>query len=135
MDRINMVKQPPDPEAYIQLRREGGMSGKAIEAATIGLKHSLFCVCLYDGDTLVGMGRIIGDGATFFQIVDIVVKPSYQGQGLAKRVMAELMNYLDHHTYTGSYVSLMADTPADQLYKKFGFNYTSPRSVGMAKMY
>ncbi|WP_373454357.1 hypothetical protein [Cereibacter changlensis] len=27
------------------------------------------------------MGRLIGDGGCFFQIVDIAVDPSHQGQG------------------------------------------------------
>ena len=32
----------------------------------------------------------------------------------------------------GAYVSLIADTPADQLYAQFGFVPTAPRSLGMA---
>jgi len=49
--------------------------------------------------------------------------------------MSELINYLDEHAPAHSYVSLIADLPADQLYKKFGFDYTQPRSVGMYKKY
>lgn len=35
------------------------------------------------GNRAVGMGRVIGDGGCFFQIVDIAVDPADQGQGLA----------------------------------------------------
>lgn len=131
-----VIKQkPPMPEAYMALRLECGLSGKSKEAAVIGLPNSQFAVSVYDGSLLIGMGRVIGDGATFMQIVDIAVKPAYQGQGLGRRIMQEVMDYLEEHTYEGSYVSLMADIPADQLYKQFGFDYTYPRSCGMVKRY
>ncbi|WP_430789034.1 GNAT family N-acetyltransferase [Virgibacillus flavescens] len=132
---IAILYETPSARAYIDLRLECGISGKSQKAAEIGLKNSLFTVCLYEGSTLIGMGRIIGDGGAFFQVVDIVVKPNQQGKGLGKLIMREIMNYLDHHTYPGSYVSLIADDPANKLYEQFGFTYTYPNSHGMAKMY
>ncbi|MEW9677254.1 GNAT family N-acetyltransferase [Lentibacillus sp. L22] len=134
-DNFTIIHEPPRPTEYNELRLEGGISGKSQEAATVGLKNSLFAVCIYDEKTLIGMGRVIGDGGTSFQIVDIVVKPNYQGQGLGKRVMKEIMDYLDENTYPGSFVSLIADDPANNLYEQFGFKYTYPRSHGMYRMY
>ncbi|SFB07697.1 Acetyltransferase (GNAT) domain-containing protein [Lentibacillus halodurans] len=67
-------------------------------------------------------------------MIDIVVKSGYQGQGLGKLVMKELMNYLDKNTYSGFYVSLIADA-ANKIYEQFGFKYTYPRSHGMYRMY
>lgn len=125
----------PSVKAFNQLRVEAGLSSKEKTAIEIGLPNTLFAVSIYDGDTLIGMGRVVGDGGVVFHVVDIVVKPSYQEQGLGKRVMQEIMNYLDNHTYKGSYVSLIADIPADKLYEQFGFRYTTPNSVGMARMY
>ncbi|ASK61537.1 GNAT family N-acetyltransferase [Virgibacillus phasianinus] len=134
-DDFNIIYEPPNPGEYNNLRLEGGMSGKSLEVATIGLKNSLFAVCLYQESRLIGMGRVIGDGGAFFQVVDIVVKPSYQGKGLGKVIMKEIMSYLDQHTYPGSYVSLIADDPANKLYEQFGFRYTYPGSHGMCRMY
>jgi ribosomal protein S18 acetylase RimI-like enzyme len=102
-----------------------------VEAATIGLKSSLFGVTVYDGKKAIGMGRIIGAGGCFYQIVDIAVDPHYQGKGLGKTIMKELMQYLEKHAPKSAYVSLIADQPADHLYKQFGFQYTYPKSVGM----
>ncbi|MCH6269106.1 GNAT family N-acetyltransferase [Neobacillus citreus] len=126
---------PPEPTEYNELRVAGGLSRKSLEAATVGLKNTLFSVCIYDQSTLIGLGRVVGDGGTVFHIVDIVVKPSYQGQGLGKVIMKEIINYLDKNTYPGSYVSLIADDPANRLYENFGFQYTYPKSHGMYKMY
>lgn len=125
----------PTPEDYINLRIEAGLSVKSIEAASIGLKNSLFAVTIYHESTLVAMGRLIGDGGAFFQIVDIAVKPDQQGKGLGKLIMKELMSYLEGNTYPGSYVSLIADDPANKLYEQFGFSYTYPYSYGMYRKY
>lgn len=135
MEGFKVSYTPPAPADYINLRLEAGMSGKSMEAAKIGLENSLFALTVFHDSTLVAMGRVIGDGGSFFQIVDIAVKPEYQGKGLGKLVMKELMAYLDKHTYEGSYVSLIADVPADKLYEQFGFSYTYPRSQGMYRKY
>ena len=45
------------------------------------------------------------------------------------------MSFIENHAEKGTYVSLIADYPADQLYKKFGFQSTEPKSGGMFKKY
>ncbi len=134
-DRYIVLHEAPTPMEYKAIRLEGGLSQKSEQSVKIGLKNSLFTVCIYDEHVLIGMGRITGDGGASFQIVDIVVKPSYRRQGLGKRIMLELTNYLNENTYPGSYVSLIADEPADKLYEKFGFEYIIATSHGMVRKY
>ena len=50
---------------------------------------------LYENDILIGMGRVIGDGGTVFQIVDIAVKDIYQGLGHGMTIMHEIMKYIE----------------------------------------
>nr|WP_226996773.1 GNAT family N-acetyltransferase [Tetragenococcus koreensis] len=59
------------------------------------MENSLFSVSLWEQDSLVGFGRIIGDKGTVYQIVDVVVDPAYQGNGLGKKIMNELVSYLE----------------------------------------
>lgn len=113
--------EAPSPEDYCNLRANAGMSSKSIEAAIKGLPHACFNVTLYENDMLIGMGRVIGDGGTVFQIVDIAVKDIYQGLGHGMAIMHEIMKYIESVAEEGTYVSLIADYPADQLYEKFGF--------------
>jgi ribosomal protein S18 acetylase RimI-like enzyme len=77
------------------------------------------------------MGRIVGDGGTSYQVVDVAVRPEHQGRGLGKRIMAVLMEYLSQ-VPEGAHVSMLADGPAKHLYAQFGFAETAPASVGMA---
>ncbi|MBS4175006.1 GNAT family N-acetyltransferase [Bacillus sp. FJAT-49736] len=135
MLNYKIMYEAPTPEEYNVLRINAGLSSKDIDASRTGLQNSVFVVTLLLDENLIGMGRIIGDGGCFYQIVDIAVHPAYQGNGLGKVIMMEITKFLDKHAPAQSYVSLIADSPADNLYKQFGFDYTAPSSVGMYKKY
>ncbi len=122
----------PDAATYQHLRVAAGLSAKSAEAAARGLPNTLFAVQVLHGGAPVGMGRVIGDGGTAFQVVDIAVLPAHQGKGLGKRIMEEIAGWLGTHVPPGGYVSLLADVPADALYAQFGFVPTAPRTVGLA---
>ncbi|MFH6597137.1 GNAT family N-acetyltransferase [Ectopseudomonas khazarica] len=114
------------------MRLASGLSPKTIEAALKGLPNTLFAVQILHDAQPVGMGRIIGDGGCFFQVVDIAVLKEHQGKGLGKRIMGEILQYIEAEVPESGYVSLIADGQAQDLYAQFGFVHTAPRSVGMA---
>jgi GNAT superfamily N-acetyltransferase len=126
------VHGTPSVETYRHLRVASGLSPKSAEAAARGLPNTLFGVQVLHAGTPVGMGRVIGDGGTAFQVVDIAVLPEHQGRGLGRRIMEEIVGWLQANVPDGGYVSLLADVPADALYARFGFLPTAPRTVGMA---
>lgn len=121
----------PSIETYQALRVGAGLSAKSTEAAARGLPNSLFAVQILHEDTPVGMGRVIGDGGTAFQVVDIAVLPAHQGRGLGKAIMREISGFLADAVPQSGYVSLIADGPAQDLYAQFGFVPTAPASIGM----
>ena len=118
-------------EDYRNLRKICGLSEKSQEAAEIGLKNTMYSVALFEENQIIGMGRIIGDGGTFAQVVDICVHPSFQGKGLGKTIMEYLMNFVKNLPKS-CYISLIADGEASFLYEKFGFEEVAPKSKGMA---
>lgn len=122
----------PSIATYQHLRVAAGLSAKTTDAAAKGLPHSLFAVQVLHGDEVVGMGRIIGDGGCFYQVVDIAVLSAHQGKGLGKRIMGEIMQFIATQVPESAYVSLIADGQAQELYAQFGFRHTAPASVGMA---
>jgi ribosomal protein S18 acetylase RimI-like enzyme len=122
----------PPVEAYRRLRVIAGLSPKTAEAAERGLPNSICAVVVERCGAAVGMGRVIGDGGLFFQIIDIAVDPAHQGKGLGKAIMTRLMEQLRARAPAGAYVSLIADGEAHRLYAQFGFAPTAPKSIGMA---
>ncbi|QDZ10654.1 GNAT family N-acetyltransferase [Devosia ginsengisoli] len=126
-----LVSGTPSVEDYRRLRRVAGLSEKSQAAAEAGLPNTWHAVTIrHDGST-IGMGRVIGDGGTAFQIVDIAVEPEHQGQGLGKRIVAALVDHLRAHAPASAYVSLIADGDAQYLYAKYGFAPVMPESIGM----
>lgn len=131
-ETYSLVLATPSVDDYRRLRAESGLSPKTEAAALRGLPNSLFAVQVLHQGRAVGMGRVIGDGGCVFQVVDIAVLPAHQGRGLGKRIMAEVMRYLEAEAPASAYVSLIADGPAKDLYAQYGFVPTAPASIGMA---
>lgn len=132
---ISFSNEAPKVKDYCQLRKNAGMSVKSEAAAKKGLANACFNITIYDDNQLIGMGRVIGDGGTAFQIIDIAVEPAYQGKGYGRNILEEIMSYIESVKEKGTYVSLIADYPADKLYEKFGFQTTEPKSGGMYLLY
>ncbi|WP_417310884.1 GNAT family N-acetyltransferase [Devosia sp.] len=130
-DTYTLDPQTPSVDDYMRLRAEAGMHARSAEGAALGLPNTWFGVTIQHAGRAVGMGRIIGDGGTAFQIVDIAVEPAHQKKGLGKRIMAALMEHLTAEAPPRAYVSLIADGDAQHLYAKYGFAPTAPESVGM----
>jgi ribosomal protein S18 acetylase RimI-like enzyme len=131
-DGYEIHDRPPAVEDYRRLRDVCGLTPRSAAAAKAGLANTVFAVTIRHADQTVGMGRVVGDGALFLQIVDIAVAPEYQGRGLGKMIMAALMKRIEAGVPSEVYVSLMADGDAHHLYAQFGFELVAPRSVGMA---
>ena len=70
MSDYTIVCSPPNLGDFTRLREDTGLCPKAVEAARIGLRNTWFGVHVVYGGETVGMGRIIGDGGCFFQVVD-----------------------------------------------------------------
>ncbi|EPS44922.1 hypothetical protein H072_1076 [Dactylellina haptotyla CBS 200.50] len=136
MSISNYEAKPITPSAddYFRLRQVAGLSSKSREAIAVGLPNTLYAVTVYfkDDSSVVGMGRVIGDGGLFAQVVDIAVEPKHQGLGVGKTIVQMITDWLKANLPKGAYVSLLADGEAYRLYEKFGFELTAPASVGMA---
>lgn len=130
---FRISNDPIDAAQYRHLREKCGLSGKTEQAAAIGLKNSIFSVKISVGHHMIGMGRIVGDGGCSCQVVDICVDPEFQGRGLGKRLVENLMDFVERELPDSCYISLIADGPAAMLYEKFGFRETMPESRGMFK--
>lgn len=91
--------------------------------AAKGLENSAFTVCARDGETAVGMGRIITDYGYVVYIADVVVLPEYQNKGIGGEIMSRIMAHINESILPGEgkYVALMASSGREEFYEKFGF--------------
>jgi predicted N-acetyltransferase YhbS len=122
-------EEPPTPREFVALRSAAGMGERTLAAAEAGIGNECAVVTIRHDDELVGMGRVVGDGGTVFQIVDIAVVPAHQGRGLGGRIMEELISWLEANAPPSAYINLIASEPG--FYERFGFESCAPALLGM----
>ncbi len=130
-NKVKVIEKCPSVEDYINLRKKSGLSPRNKEGIKKALPNTWYGVHIKDNEKTVGMGRIVGDGGISFQIVDIVVLPEYQGQGLGKLIMENIMIFYKKMAPSKAYLSLIAAGNAKHLYQKYGFKEVAPLSIGM----
>lgn len=92
-------------------------------------KHSYFAVSLYIDNEIVGMGRVVGDGA-YFTIYDIVVDKEYQGFGIGSIIMREIVEWYKTIKDDDIFLYVNASRNREQFYEKFGFRSRPNDDVG-----
>ena len=122
------------PDDYNELREKSGIGNrKSKENAETAIENSLFITSIYDGDKLIAMARVVGDGAISLVVTDVMVDSEYQKNGLGKVLMNEINKYLDETYDEDSYIILLANTPYDAFYEKFNFKQF-PNKKGMLRV-
>ena len=114
-------KRNPSISEYLNLRNEVEWWDVEKDSTEKALRNSLYSVVAIENDKVIGVGRIIGDGGLYFYIQDLIVHPDYQNKGLGKRLMRELMNYIDENAKHGAFVGLMSAKGSEKFYELFGF--------------
>ena len=56
-----------------------------------GFERSLLTFAAYEGETLVGLARAVGDGETIVLMQDLLVFPQYQRRGIGTALMRAMM--------------------------------------------
>ncbi|HNQ24050.1 MAG TPA: GNAT family N-acetyltransferase [Phycisphaerae bacterium] len=132
---FRLVERVPTGEEYRALRRAVGWGDVDVAGVARGLAGSLYAVCVECEGSIVGCGRIVGDGGVYFYLQDVVVLPAFQGRGLGARIMGALMGYLDAHAGPGAFVGLMAASGVASFYEKYGFTERPADRPGMFRLW
>ena len=101
------------------------------DVAAKAIENSLYTVVAVYDEQVVGMGRIVGDGAIFFYIQDIAVSPKYQKQGIGASILDALVGYLKQHAPEKAFVGLFAAEDSVPFYERYGFKDYSPSMTGI----
>jgi GNAT superfamily N-acetyltransferase len=127
-----LLDGPPPLADYLRLRLESGLSPKSEAQGAGALTGSwTFRHVIDAAGNVVGMGRVVGDGAWYFLIADMATLPEHQGRGIGGAVLDALIAHIAEHAPRGAYVTLTADPPGRHLYEQRGFVDVAPGRTGM----
>lgn len=137
MSLKNIIKHDsPTTQEFIALRAAIGWEEADAAMVQTSLANSLFHVTIYQHsnsktpDKLIGMGRVVGDGAMYFYLQDVVVDPSYQGQGIGDNLMHEIEAYLAKTARKGATIGLLAAKGKENFYRRFGYQQRPNDTLG-----
>ncbi len=120
MIRIELV--PPAPAEVCALRALTGWGLVGEEVMRAALDASVVVVSARDGEgALVGIVRAVGDGVLYAYVQDLIVHPDHRGDGIARALMARLMEELRVRMAPGACIGLMAVAGLEPFYGEFGF--------------
>ena len=97
------------------------------------LSHSLAIYVALDGDAVVGLIRLVGDGFSSVFVQDLIVLPTYQRQGIGSALMKQALG-----DFKGAYqVQLVTEQTEKNVgfYRSMGFEILSTYNcIGMTWM-
>ena len=109
---------------FIELWESVWDGAPTFEQVELGLRHTLFRVSIWDDDKVIAMARMNGDMGMNYYIKDVVVRPEYQGRGIGRMLINELMKFINDNGVPGTeiFVELCAAPDKMPFYEKFGFS-------------
>ncbi len=127
---LSITFEPPSVEEFCTIRAKIGWGKLNKELARRSLRNGLFNVVIKEQSTLIGMARVVGDGAMYFYVQDVTVDPSYQGKGLGNILMRHVEDYLTSVASKGATVGLLAAKGKESFYQKFGYQLRPDENLG-----
>ena len=121
--KIKYINRKPEAKEYNRLTDSVGWGTRNEKIVQQALDNTLYSLCAYDGDRLIGYGRIIGDKTIFLYIQDIMVIPEYQGKKIGTNIMTELLKEVEEYKKVNPNIRtyLGASKGKEDFYKRFGF--------------
>ncbi|MBQ9984415.1 MAG: GNAT family N-acetyltransferase [Lachnospiraceae bacterium] len=129
---ITIEKNCIDVQDYLAIRNSVGWIALKEEQAQKALIHSLYVIGAYENGQLVGMGRLVGDGAVICYVQDLIVSPEYQQKGVGAMILSHLVDYVKELRIdnTQMMLCLMCAKGREQFYEKHGFVARPTDSLG-----
>lgn len=129
IDGYKVETHPISVWEYQQLRNITNWSPLKDEQIEIALGRDLYSVVVVLKNEIIGMGRVIGDGAIYFYIQDVIVHPDQRYQGIGKLIMQHIETYL--LSATGEYAFIKG---VESFYTSLGYSKRAEDSPGMFKI-
>jgi len=119
-------KKSLQPEQLVTLFQQAPWAkGRTLNDARDMLRHTDVALCAWDGDHLVGFGRVLTDFVYRATIWDVIVDEAYQKQGIG----AEIVQRILHHPRLKKVELFWLCTRRPGFYEKLGFS--SKEQTGM----
>lgn len=121
--QITYIQRTPTADEFNILTEAVGWGKRINEIVEEALSNTLCSICAYDGEKLIGYGRIIGDKTIFLYIQDVMIIPEYQGKKIGTGIMNTLLEKINEYKKVNPEIRtyLGASKGRESFYERFGF--------------
>lgn len=130
--KIDYKAQLPDEDSFFALFATTGWNDevtKSKEELFWSITNSWYVVTAYNGDELVGFGRIVSDGYLHAIIADMIIAPLYKNKGIGTEILRLLVEEIKEREVTN--IRLFTTSENKGFYAKNGFVECSGDMQGM----
>lgn len=133
-EAVSIVERRPTIEEYLALIDAVGWSDSTDrEAAPAAIGGALHGVVAVENGRATGAGLVVGDGATFFYLKDVMVHPDRQSRQIGTAIVASLMRYIRATASPQALVGLFTGRNLGDFYERFGFQGSDDGLYGMSQ--
>ncbi len=93
------------------------------------LKKSWYYVAAYDGERLIGFGRVSTDGILHAMIYDLITDPTYQRKGIGAEILSRLVKKCREENIRD--IQLFCAKGKRKFYERRGFVVRNEEAPGM----
>jgi GNAT superfamily N-acetyltransferase len=129
--RAEVVYRSPTVEEFAAVTAAVGFKARPPEAIRVGLENTGCAVCAVVGGSVVGVGRIVGDGALHFYVTGIMVVPSHQRHGVGSAIVEALLAKVKEIPYANVLVEAVPLPGLESFYARHGFRASRQHAPGM----
>ena len=123
MKELTIIENKFNAADYIGLWESVWCSAPTLEQTALALENSIYRIGVYDGSKIVAMARMIGDRGLCYYIKDVIVHPEYQGRGIGRMLLENLLGFIRSSGIPCTDISVELCAMPDKMpfYDKFGF--------------
>lgn len=116
---VTFSEKLPEASQLVRLFHQAPWAkARSLEETRDMLSHTDLALCAWDGDQLVGFGRVLSDFVYRATIWDVIVDHAYQKQGIGTEIVQRIL----HHPRLTKVELFWLCTRRPGFYEKLGFS-------------
>ncbi|MBI1333888.1 MAG: GNAT family N-acetyltransferase [Armatimonadetes bacterium] len=134
LDGVKIVTRQLQPKELLDLMIAVNWShDDREESLRIEVEEPLFTAVAEYEDRCIGTASVLGHKNGNYLVFNVIVHPDFQSQGVGKRLMSAVDEWLTKNGIPGAMVKLFTGLDRQPFYQQFGFRGPEHGLVGMSK--
>ena len=127
------IRNKISSQDFYDMRKSVNWKNIKLNQLDTALNNTMIVIGIYEKDTIVAMGRLVGDYSCKAMLTDIIVKPEFQGKGYGKLIVTKILEQCKKNLNNGYKICIEANptTGNKEFYINCGLEYKPEEQDGV----